>query len=345
MAAVDKEMANISAQKVSLATMQPFSLWDRAGRLTSMKAEMFQLDSQQMVMAPTHEEEITALVSQTISSYRQLPLRIYQIGAKYRNEARPRGGLLRCREFLMKDLYTFDVDEESARSTYQDICNAYHRIFKTLNLPIHMALASSGAIGGSLSHEFHLASPVGQDQIAQCTNCKRCFNSELNHTCCPECQSADSFQTIQGLEVGHTFYLGTKYSTAFDASFNESTGKKRFIEMGCYGIGITRLMAACVEASHDENGIIWPSSIAPFDAYVISNSPEASVFGQEMPSLSSALIDDRTDLSFSRRFKDAMLSGMPMIIVSGSKKTQSGLEVYHRSSDGMVGPNKQLQSS
>jgi len=334
-------MSAISAQKTALATMQPFSLWNRTGRLADMSTEIFQLGQQQMIMAPTHEEEITCLASQHIKSYRQLPLRMYQIGTKYRNEARPRGGLLRCREFLMKDLYTFDVNEEAAKRTYQEVSDAYHRIFKRIDLPIHMALASSGAIGGSLSHEFHLATPVGQDQIMHCTNCARAFNTELRHKICPHCQHGSSLQAMQGLEVGHTFYLGTKYASAFNAAFRDANNQQHLLEMGCYGIGVSRLVAACVEATHDENGIIWPTAIAPFDTYLIAASSESGYCPNLPPS--SVLIDDRLEVSFSRRFKDALLSGIPNIVITGGKRSPSGLEFYKRTRNGAENVNKQVE--
>lgn len=274
-----------------------------------------------MVLAPTHEEEITTLAASLVNSYRQLPLRLYQIGEKFRNEARPRGGLLRCREFVMKDLYTFDRSIEEARETYEEVCRVYRETFKGLGLTVYQAQASSGAIGGSHSHEFHLECQDGQDTILMCSNCSFVGNSEvvnIQHTC-PKCNSSN-LTAKKGLEIGHTFLLGSKYSSLLDAKFKDPQGKEIVMEMGCYGIGVSRLLAAIVEASHDENGIIWPTSISPFTSYIIPIN-EAAFNIPEMFSNQSALIDDRPGLSFSHKFKDALLTGFPNILVLGGKKS------------------------
>ena len=293
----------------------------------------------EMILAPTHEEEITALVASIANSYRHLPLRLYQIGEKFRNEARPRGGLLRCREFVMKDLYTFDRNVEEARDTYDEVCQVYRDTFRGLGLAVYQAQASSGAIGGSHSHEFHLECENGQDTILACSSCGFAGNVEVIHDSphkCPKCSSTN-LASKKGLEIGHTFLLGSKYSSLFDAKFKDQHGKDTVMEMGCYGIGVSRLVAAIVEASHDENGIIWPSIISPFDSYLIpldqqgdSHSLNTSI--PEQFSSKSILLDDRPSLSFSHKFKDALLTGFPNILVVGGKKASSipGVEWYKR---------------
>lgn len=284
------------------------------------------------MLAPTHEEEITHLVAQNVSSYRQLPLRLFQIGPKFRNEARPKGGLLRCREFLMKDLYTFDATEQDAISTYNQVCEAYSRIFERLELRVFKAKASSGAIGGNHSHEFHIACQSGQDTVLHCNNCRFVGNSEVfaDGSKCPQCSSSNNFSSMRALEVGHTFLLGEKYSQILDAKFNDQTGQQKRMQMGCYGIGVSRLMAAIVEASHDEQGIIWPRAVSPFQAYVIPLT-SSSVGSFSLPSeFKNCLLDDRENISFSRKFKDAQLSGLSSIIILGSKRSADGIEVYSR---------------
>lgn len=293
---------------------------------------MFKTDKCDMILAPTHEEEITTLVASFTNSYRQLPLRLYQIGEKFRNEARARGGLLRCREFVMKDLYTFDRSLQDAQTTYNEVCQAYSDIFTKLGLKFYRAQASSGAIGGSSSHEFHLECESGQDTILQCTNCQFVGNLEVfqdkTHPKCLNCANT-TFSTKNGLEIGHTFLLGSKYSSILDAKYKDQQGKETVMEMGCYGIGVTRLLAAIVEASHDDQGIIWPSLIAPFQYYIIPLTheiPNATILE------SSSLYDDRHGLSFSHKFKDALLTGIPNIIVIGGKKSPNldGIETYKR---------------
>lgn len=274
-----------------------------------------------MVLAPTHEEEITSLVASLVSSYKQLPLRLYQIGEKFRNEARPRGGLLRCREFVMKDLYTFDRNEREAQETYDLVCEAYRALFSRLGLKTYQAQASSGAIGGSRSHEFHIECPSGQDSIYSCNSCDFVGNQEVlsgERPVCPKC-SASAMTRRKGLEIGHAFLLGSKYSSVLNAKFKSRDGTQTAMEMGCFGIGVSRLMAAIVEASHDENGIVWPVSMAPFDNFVIPLvDGTCSVEGIN----GSCLLDDRPSLSYSHKFKDALLSGIPNIIVLGGKRAQ-----------------------
>lgn len=293
---------------------------------------MFKTEDHQMILAPTHEEEITILVASFANSYRQLPLRLYQIGEKFRNEARPRGGLLRCREFVMKDLYTFDRSLKEAQETYEVVCQNYCSIFTKLGLRFYKAQASSGAIGGSCSHEFHLECESGQDTILICLICDFVGNLEVFHNpnqpICPHCSST-KLSVKKGLEIGHTFLLGTKYSNILDAKFKDQQGKESVMEMGCFGIGVTRLLAAIVEASHDENGIIWPSIISPFQSYIIplNNDINPDTYN---PNHQQALFDDRPNLSFSHKFKDALLTGIPNILVIGGKKSQNGIERYKR---------------
>ena len=302
---------------------------------------MFRTENQEMILAPTHEEEITSLVGSLANSYRQLPLRLYQIGEKFRNEARPRGGLLRCREFVMKDLYTFDRSREEAQDTYNQVCEAYNILFGQLGLTFYKAQAGSGAIGGSCSHEYHLECESGQDTILSCSACSFVGNVEVivnkETSTCPECASKSSLTTKKGLEIGHTFLLGNKYSNILDAKFKDQAGKEHDMEMGCYGIGVTRLLAAIVEASHDEKGIIWPPFIAPFQSYIIplkSDSVASQNFNFE--SQKDALFDDRPGLTFSHKFKDALLTGIPNIYVFGGNKKSAansdsdGVEWYKR---------------
>lgn len=286
-----------------------------------------------MILAPTHEEEITTLVASLANSYRQLPLRLYQIGEKFRNEARPRGGLLRCREFVMKDLYTFDRSVQEAQATYEEVCRTYSDVFSGLGLQFYKAQASSGAIGGTCSHEFHLECESGQDTILKCLGCNFVGNlevfSDAQNPRCPHC-SSPNLSVKKGLEIGHTFLLGSKYSSILDAKFKDQQGKESFMEMGCYGIGVTRLMAAIVEASHDDKGIIWPSIIAPFHSYIIPLNNSTTTTELDTLNTKAALFDDRPGLSFSHKFKDALLTGIPNILVLGGTKTSDGVERYKR---------------
>ncbi|CAG8567772.1 11171_t:CDS:2 [Racocetra fulgida] len=308
-------------------------------------------------LAPTHEEEITQLVANDVFSYRQLPLRLYQTGKKFRDEMRPRAGLLRGREFIMKDLYTFDVTEEAALKTYEEVNEAYKKIFTRIGLPFAVAEADTGIIGGTKSHEFHFLSP--EDSILSCIRCGYTSNEEcirdINNGC-PVCyrnsitsHDSGNFHPLtsnRAIEVGHTFLLGTKYSDPLKATFAPENprhnGELLSIQMGCYGIGISRIIAAVVESSHDSKGIIWPPSIAPYRVCIIPSGDDPEItektrslydfLTSECDGLNGEiLIDDRMNLTFGYRMKDAELLGYPWLMIIGKKFLESGkIEIHER---------------
>ena len=270
-----------------------------------------------MVLAPTHEEEITTLAASLVNSYRQLPLRLYQIGEKFRNEARPRGDSCGVENLSWKICTLWSEYWRGPGDLRGSLQGLQGNIFlRDLGLTVYQAQASSGAIGGSHSHEFHLECQDGQDTILMCSNCSFVGNSEVVtfNTLAPSAIQVIWLQ--KGLEIGHTFLLGSKYSSLLDAKFKDPQGKEIVMEMGCYGIGVSRLLAAIVEASHDENGIIWPLQF-PFTSYIIPIN-EAAFNIPEMFSNQSALIDDRP-VVFSHKFKDALLTGFPNILVLEGK--------------------------
>ncbi|KAG0172579.1 hypothetical protein DFQ30_010193 [Apophysomyces sp. BC1015] len=447
-----------------------------------------------MLLAPTHEEEITQLVASELRSSKQLPIRLYQIGRKYRDELRPRAGLLRGREFIMKDLYTFDASIEDAYIAYSDVSNAYDKIFKRIGIPFVVAAADSGNIGGSLSHEYHLLSNVGEDTLLTCSNCGYTANEELavghvpritpadihskqvlpamadttcdtlglaqdrrsavqftfldyvsadkegnsnvhgvavsltpkgrttnilkvqaelrkhltkqkamadsdtfdvgirhqpvnqlpNHvfiddTVAPWCETLASngkfllhepnhfriaeagdhctscsghhLTSVKAIEVGHTFYLGTKYSSTLQCVFRPPNPKADKVpaEMGCYGIGVTRLLAAVAEASIDDRGIVWPRTIAPYRACIVTTDDKDPEFlkladniydklenlvdtrhrgPSRNPFYNDVVIDDRRS-GFGSKMKDAELIGYPWIIVLGKKSLSTGMIELH----------------
>ncbi|PKK74428.1 class II aaRS and biotin synthetase [Rhizophagus irregularis] len=352
---IDFEMTSIGAQKLSLSILLSASTWKQTGRWKSAGSELFRLKDRkgsEYCLAPTHEEEITQLVGHEIASYRQLPLRLYQIGKKYRDEMRPRYGLLRGREFIMKDLYTFDTSEEAALRTYEEVLIAYKNIFNKIGVPFVIADADSGNIGGTKSHEFHFLSQVGEDMILTCSNCGYSANEERAYgDGCPICSmsSVSHNNPLIGhnaIEVGHTFLLGTKYSEPLKATFAPETpqnmGELRPIQMGCYGIGISRMLAAIIESSYDEHGIIWPSSVAPYRVCIIPNSDEPLIqqatrnLFDLLTSIShelngEVLIDDRTNLSLGYRIKDSELVGYPWMMILGKRFLESGrVEIHER---------------
>ncbi len=480
---VREEMDRAGGQEVGLPIVQPRELWDQSGRWQLYGDEMFRLKDRHQrdfCLGPTHEEVITALVDGEVHSYRDLPLLLYQIQDKFRDEIRPRFGLMRGREFIMKDLYSFDVDEDGLEISYRKMYFAYSAIFERLGLDFRVVEADSGAIGGSSSHEFMVLAGSGESVVVYCDQCHYAANVEKAETVfnpveqppecaraevvltpgiksvkdvvdfldvaeariiktliyiadeepfavlirgdrelnevklknylsaselfmapedmvkeitgvaigsvgpvglnikvladlevqgmtdavcganrpeshlihvlpgrdftpdacvdlreatagdpCPHCQG--ELQATRGIEVGHIFKLGTKYSKAMDAWFLDEDGIKRHYVMGCYGIGISRVMAAAIEQKHDENGIIWPMSIAPFQVIIVPvnrRDEEQMGFAEHLyEELQDAgvevLLDDREERA-GVKFKDADLIGIPLRVTIGPKSLKQG---------------------
>jgi len=478
---IREEMDKAGGQELMLPVLQPFELWQQSGRYVSFGKSLFTLTDRKehtLALGPTHEEVITDLVHRYVQSYRELPLLLYQIQVKLRDEPRPRGGLIRVREFIMKDLYSFDADEAGLDKSYQSMCQAYSNIYTRLGLPTMMVEADSGAIGGKDSHEFMVITETGEDEVIYCSSCGYAANAEkaqfaktrgaagaplpleeiatpeaetieevagfvgvptsqtlkavfyfadgefvfvtirgdleVNETklrntlkctelrlategevneagivagfaspievkgvkivaddsitsgsnfivganksgyhfrnanyprdfqvdltadialaqsgdSCPSCQG--KLSSARGIEVGHVFKLGTFISEKFGASFLDNDGTSRPIVMGCYGIGLGRLLAAIVEQSHDDKGIIWPFSVAPCQVYLCPLSleksavlPTAEKIYQELQKEGiEVLFDDRDD-SPGVKFNDADLLGIPLRLTLSPRTLQS----------------------
>jgi prolyl-tRNA synthetase len=480
---IREEMDKAGGQELMLPVLQPFELWQQSGRNVSFGKSLFTLTDRKehiLALGPTHEEVITDLVHRYVQSYRELPLLLYQIQTKLRDEPRPRGGLLRVREFIMKDLYSFDADEAGLDESYQKMCQAYKNIYARLGLPTLIVDADSGAIGGKESHEFMVITETGEDEVIRCSNCGYAANVEkaqfvktavlseaknplplqeiatpgaetieevagfvgvptsqilkavfyfadgefifvtirgdleVNETklrntlkcselrlategevngaglvagfasplgvkgvkviaddsitsgsnfivgankpvyhfknanyprdfqvdliadialaragdSCPKCQS--KLSSTRGIEVGHVFKLGTFISERFGASFLDNDGKSRPIVMGCYGIGLGRLLAAIVEQSHDDKGIIWPLSVAPYQVYLCPLSLDKpavattaeKVYQELQKEGIEVLFDDRDD-SPGVKFNDADLLGIPLRLTLSPRTLQS----------------------
>lgn len=480
---VREEMDRAGALEVLLPALQPIELWEKSGRSSQMGASMFRLRDRQdrtMVLGPTHEEVVTDYITREINSYRQLPCTVYQIQTKFRDEIRPRFGLMRAKEFIMKDAYSFDVSLDEADKSYQAMYDAYTRIFKRLGLSAHPVEADTGTIGGNHSHEFMVLAPSGEDGILFCPECHYAANQErAERTCMPsafstlagtpeevatpgahtvdeaaasvgvvsdqivkslvyiadgkpimaivqgnqevnECKlrrflgatmleqadiettekavgspfgsigpvgvkipvyvdnalkgandvvvgaNKDGFHlkhvsierdvkvaawvdlatvvagdhcphcnaplTIErGIEVGHVFKLGTKYTEKFNATYLDDKGQPQTIVMGCYGIGVTRSLQAVAEQSNDKDGLRWPVSIAPYVVELLLLDPGKEDVANKAYELEAeleaagidVLVDDRTERP-GVKFKDADLIGCPIRLVAGSKALQSG---------------------
>ncbi|XP_041277750.1 probable proline--tRNA ligase, mitochondrial [Onychostruthus taczanowskii] len=336
---MDEEMQAVGGQKLNLPSLCSAELWRASGRWDQMGPELFRLVDRHKhgyCLGPTHEEVVTALVaSQSGLSYKQLPLRLYQVTRKFRDEPKPRFGLLRSREFYMKDMYTFDSSEEAARRTYEQVCAAYCRLFARLGLPFVKVQAATGSIGGTTSHEFQLPADIGEDRLLLCPQGHFAANVEtLNgeRTSCPTC--GEKLTESKGIEVGHTFYLGTKYSSVANAVFSSAENKPQLAEMGCYGLGVTRILAASIEVLSTEDGIRWPGLIAPYQLCFIppkrgSREEEEGAallervydeLVEALPRLAGdSVLDDRSQLTIGKRLKDAKRLGYPYVVVAGKR--------------------------
>ncbi|NDF68834.1 MAG: proline--tRNA ligase [Actinobacteria bacterium] len=322
---VREEMNAIGAQEVHFPALLPREPYDASGRWTDYGPNLFRLQDRRGVdylLGPTHEEMFTLLVKDLYSSYKDLPVWLYQIQTKYRDEARPRAGLLRGREFVMKDSYSFDLDDDGLQRSYDAHRAAYKRVFERLGLDVVIVKAMSGAMGGSASEEFLAPCPSGEEV--------------RDGDPCPNCGSA--MRIDRGIEMGHVFQLGRKYAEVLGLSVLDEKGKQRVVTMGSYGIGVSRAVAAIAEASHDAIGLRWPRSVAPMHVHVViagkpgdETAPAAEKLAAELSAAGlDVLLDDREGVSPGVRFKDAELLGMPMIVIAGRGVAKGVLEVRDR---------------
>lgn len=332
---VDQVMTNIDAQKVLFPTLIQDSLFKTSGRWEN-NDNLFKLRDRhksEFCLGPTHEEIATQLLSRLNISYKALPLKLYQISTKFRDEMNPKLGFLRGREFIMKDMYTFDSCVQNAELTYETVCKAYIQLFKLLDIDVIKVKGSSGDIGGESSHEFHIISDIGEDEIFYCLKCRNGINSELlSGGEVPTCHSCNSnYHKANAIEVGHAFLLGTSYSKPFQAEYDNSNHKHELLQMGCYGLGITRIIAACIEHFSTLENIKLPLLLAPYLLSVIipkKGSKEEPVlpFAESLSvSLNSTdwlasnvIVDDRTNLTIGKRVQEASAIGIPYAVVVGS---------------------------
>lgn len=343
---VREEMDKIGGVELEMPTMHPGENWKKTGRFDSFDV-LFKLKSandKDIVLGPTHEEIIYPLVKEWITSYKDLPLYPYQIQTKFRNELRAKAGLLRGREFVMKDLYSFHEDERDRDKYYEEVRIAYLEIFKRIGLPVVETTASGGTFS-ELSAEFQTITPSGEDTVYVCKKCGHAVNKDVHDKGkCTKC--GGEFEEKKAIEVGNIFPLKEAYSKAFDLYYIDRDGKKKLVQAGCYGIGISRTMGAIVEVFNDEKGIIWPEAVAPFRVHLIgldleneqssfsSKSKEIRARVEHIYKLLQAegievLYDDRVGPSAGEKFADADLIGIPIRVVI-SKKTGEKLEVKRR---------------
>lgn len=339
---IREEMNNIGGQEVFLPALHPKSNWEKTGRF--QEEEMFKTKDRKgsdLGFGWTHEEIITPLVKRFVDSYKDLPVYVYQIQNKFRNELRAKSGLLRGVEFLMKDLYSFHAEENDLDSYYEKVKKTYLTIFKRCGLQkqTFLALASGGTFS-KYSHEFQTITDYGEDEIYLCDKCKIGINKEIIQALdskCPKCGNK-SLEVKKAIEVGNIFKLKDKYSRPFELFFKDEKGQVKPVLMGCYGIGLGRLMGAVVEVCSDKNGIIWPREIAPFQIHLLEDSLDKkskSVAVKLYDDLQKAgidvLFDDRENKSLSEKLVDADLIGIPKrVLISKKSLMAKSAEIKER---------------
>jgi prolyl-tRNA synthetase len=355
---VREEQDRTGAQEILMPTIQPADLWRESGRWEDYGKEMLRIrdrHDREMLYGPTNEEQITEIVRASIKSYRELPKNLYHIQWKFRDELRPRFGVMRGREFLMKDAYSFDLDRKGAKHSYNKMFFAYLRTFARMGLKAIPMRAETGPIGGDLSHEFIVLSDTGESEV-YCDPAwleTDILSSEVDYASDLEPQfrhwttlyaatdekhapatcpvPPDKLVSARGIEVGQTFYFGTKYSEPMGAFVTLADGKSVAIEMGSYGIGVSRLVGALIEANHDEAGIIWPQSVAPFALGLIDLRPgdarcralAEDLYGKLRAAGVEVLYDDREE-SPGAKFAAMDLIGLPRQWIVGPRGAAAG---------------------
>ena len=356
---VREEQEKAGAIEILMPTLQSSELWSESGRYDSYGDEMLRITdrhSRTLVYGPTNEEQVTEIFRKYIKSYKSLPLNLFHIQWKFRDEVRPRFGVMRGREFLMKDAYSFDLNQEEAKLSYYKMFIAYLKTFKRLGLNAIPVAADSGPIGGNLSHEFSIIAETGESDIFCDRNLleididENIYNSNekiisvvenyLNfYSATDDKHDEKKFNNLvsknnqlngRGIEVGHIFYFGDKYSKPMKASISGSDGKISDVFMGSYGIGVSRLVAAIIETSNDEKGIIWPTSVAPFLVNIINlkNKDDncknkcLEIHNNLAKNDIESIIDDR-DESAGKKFSDSDLIGFPATIIVGPRELEN----------------------
>jgi len=356
---VREEQDAIGCQEMLMPTIQPADLWRESGRYDDYGPEMLRIldrHERDMLYGPTNEELITDIFRATVRSYRELPKLLYHIQWKFRDEVRPRFGVMRGREFLMKDAYSFDVDAAAARRAYNKMFVSYLRTFRRMGLKAIPMRADTGPIGGDMSHEFVILADTGESEIAYHRDfltmepvgpdvdiegdlqpivdayTARYAATDEERDAAQEQELGDDLLTGRGVEVGHIFYFGSKYSKPLRASVTGPDGDEVFVEMGSYGIGVSRLAGAIIEASHDDAGIVWPESIAPFRVGLINLKADDAGCAEACDNLYAALRNAGVEVLYDDRgeragvkFADMDLIGLPWQVVIGPRGLKAGM--------------------
>ena len=330
-------MNAIGGQELFMPTLQPKENWLKTGRWDAMD-DLYKVkdkSDRKFALGPTHEEIIVPLAKRFVNSYKDLPFAAYQFQNKFRMELRAKSGILRGREFMMKDLYSFHLNQEDLDSYYEKAKTAYFNIFDRAGLKDQTFLTfASGGTFSKYSHEFQTATSAGEDTIYICSKCSLAVNKEIKPEVktCPECSGKD-FREEKAIEVGNIFKLGTKYSAPFDLAVKDEKGEKKTLIMGCYGIGLGRLMGTVAEVYSDEKGLSWPESVAPFAVHLLSlnKNEEAEKLYNELTEKGVEVLYDDREASAGEKFADADLIGISyQLIISEKTLEENKVEIKNR---------------
>ncbi len=338
---VRQEMNAVDGQEIFMPALQPKDNWQTTGRWDTVDV-LFKIKSQtkhEYALGPTHEEIVVPLAQKFVNSYRDLPLSLYQIQTKFRDELRSKSGLLRGREFMMKDMYSFHTSAEDLGTYYNRVIEAYKKIFKHLELTVLITEASGGTFTKKYSHEFQVVTPAGEDVTIFCAACQWAQNKEISKLKagdkCPGCGKG-KLEEAKSIEAANIFDLGTKFSQDFKLKFKDKDGSDKDVVIGCYGIGVSRLMGTVVEARSDEKGIVWPRKITPYHVHLLNLGKEAAVtkkaedlYHHLTKAGFDVLLDDR-ETSAGEKFNNSDLLGISVRLVVSSK-TGDMVEVKERS--------------
>lgn len=345
---IRRNMEEIDGQELLLPSLHPKENWVKTGRWDTLDV-LFKLPGagdKEYALGSTHEEVISPLAKKVIFSYKDLPMHVFQIQNKFRNELRAKSGILRTREFIMKDLYSFYTNQEDFDKYYERAAVAYEKIFKECGLGniTYRTLASGGSFS-KYSDEFQTLTEAGEDMIFICTKCSLAINKEIKAETpvCTKCGS-DEFEEKKAVEVGNIFKLGTKFSTPFDLKFTDRDGQDKPVLMGCYGIGLGRLLGTIVEASHDDKGIIWPAAVAPFAVHLIhlgtdknTKTSAEKLYKSLQESGVKVLWDDRENKTAGEKFGESDLLGIPLrIVISERTLAEQSVELKERAKEEAV---------
>lgn len=346
-AIIREEMEALKAQEVFLASLHPKTVWQQTGRWEEVTPPLFKLKDQhkkEFALGSTHEEVMAKIAKGRIVSYKDMPLGLFQFQTKFRNELRYTGGLLRTREFVMKDLYSFHSSQEEFEKYYEKAAQTYLKIFKRCGLKALRVKASGEGFTKDYTDEFQAIASVGEDRVVFCKSCGFAQNKEIakfnKGDKCPKCGGI--LDSKRGIEIGNIFPLGTKYSEAFDLKFRDQNGEQKFAIMASYGIGVGRLMAAIVEVNHDEKGMIWPKEVAPFLFHIIPVEIEdkkvretaEKLYNNGQKLAKRVIYDDRRDRAIGEKFAESDLLGIPFrFLVSKKTLKQDSVEIKERGSE------------